>query len=53
VFCRPCLDWSERRCLLHRCVERGWIARQRDSRAVTITRAGAEQMREIFGVTLS
>jgi DNA-binding transcriptional ArsR family regulator len=62
VFCRPCLDWTERRyhlaghvgaCLLRHCVERSWITRQRDSRVVTITPAGAEQMREIFGPTLS
>ena len=62
VFWRPCLDWTERRyhlaghvgaCLLRPCVERGWITRRRDSRAVTITPAGAAQMREIFGVALA
>ena len=46
VFCRPCLDWSERRphlagrvgaALACRCFELGWIARQRDTRAVAIT----------------
>ena len=50
VFCRPCLDWSERRphiagrlgaALANRCLALGWIARQRDSRAVTITASGA------------
>jgi DNA-binding transcriptional ArsR family regulator len=49
VFCRPCLDWSERRphiagrlgaTLAARCFELGWIARQRDTRAVAITAAG-------------
>ena len=62
VFCRPCLDWTERRyhlaghvgaCLLRLCLDRGWITRQRDSRAVTITPAGATQMRAILGVTLA
>ena len=62
VFCRPCLDWTERRyhlaghvgaCLLRLCVDRGWITRHRDSRAVTITPAGAAQMRAIFGVALA
>ena len=62
VFCRPCLDWTERRyhlaghvgaCLLRLCLDRGWITRQRDSRAVTITPAGATQMRAVLGVALA
>jgi DNA-binding transcriptional ArsR family regulator len=62
VFCRPCLDWTERRyhlaghvgaCLLRFCLDRGWIARRRDSRAVTITPSGAAQMRTTFGVVVS
>ncbi len=59
AFCRPCLDWSERRphiagalgaALAARCFDLGWIARMRDSRAVTITRRGGEGLRESFGV---
>jgi DNA-binding transcriptional ArsR family regulator len=59
VFCRPCLDWSERRphiagrlgaALASRCLELGWIARQRDSRAVTISEAGIRGFAEIFGI---
>jgi DNA-binding transcriptional ArsR family regulator len=59
VFCRPCLDWSERRphiagrlgaALACRCLELGWIARQRDTRAVTITEAGREGFAEQFGI---
>jgi len=59
VFCRPCLDWSERRphiagrlgaALASRCLDLGWIARQRDSRAVTITAAGAHGFAEHFGI---
>lgn len=47
VFCRPCLDWTERRPHIGgvvgaaiACFEMGWIARIRGSRAVTITAAG-------------
>nr|WP_294514591.1 helix-turn-helix transcriptional regulator [uncultured Rhodopila sp.] len=61
VFCRPCLDWSERRphiagrvgaALATRCLELGWIARQRDSRAVTITAEGQSGFAERFGIRL-
>jgi hypothetical protein len=61
VFCRPCLDWSERRlhlagrvgaALACRCFELGWIARQRDTRAVAITPAGRDGFRETFGIAL-
>lgn len=60
-FCRPCLDWSERRphlagalgaALASRCFDRGWIGRIRDSRAVTITAKGERGFREAFGVNL-
>src|SRR5499426_2444120 len=46
IFCRPCLDWSERRYHLaghvgaeicRRCLELGWVKRERDTRAVSIT----------------
>jgi DNA-binding transcriptional ArsR family regulator len=61
VFCRPCLDWSERRphlagrvgaALACRCFDLGWIARQRDTRAVAITSAGRDGFRETFGIAL-
>ncbi len=61
VFCRPCLDWSERRphlagrvgaALACRCFDLGWIARQRDTRAVAITAAGRDGFRERFGIEL-
>jgi DNA-binding transcriptional ArsR family regulator len=61
VFCRPCLDWSERRphlagrvgaALACRCFELGWIKRQRDTRAVVITGAGREGFSCTFGITL-
>lgn len=61
VFCRPCLDWSERRphiagrlgaALSCRCFELGWIQRQRDTRAVAITDLGRAGFAEEFGVRL-
>ena len=61
VFCRPCLDWSERRphlagrlgaALACRCFELGWIARQRDTRAVAITAAGRAGFRDRFGIAV-
>lgn len=61
VFCRPCLDWSERRphiagrlgaALAERCFSLGWIQRRRDGRALTITPAGEEGFAHGFGVRL-
>jgi DNA-binding transcriptional ArsR family regulator len=49
VFCRPCLDWSERRYhiaglvgteICRCCLERGWLMRQRGSRAIRLTATG-------------
>lgn len=62
VFCRPCLDWSERRphiagrlgaALAGRCFELGWIERQRDTRALAITPAGRAGFGERFGVMVA
>lgn len=48
-LCRTCLDWSERRphiagqlgaALLDAVLERGWVARSPESRALRLTRAG-------------
>lgn len=59
AFCRPCLDWSERRphlagalgaALFCACLDRGWMRRTPGSRAVTITRAGAQALETHFGV---
>ena len=58
-FARPCLDWSERvphlagglgAAIADRCFELGWIARQRDSRAVTLTARGREGLDKLFGI---
>lgn len=59
LFCRPCLDWSERRPhlagvlgagLFTHALRQGWVARQRDSRALTVTPAGRQSFAETFGV---
>lgn len=61
LFCRPCLDWSERRphlagvlgaALCRRCEELGWIRRQRDTRAVAITVEGRSGFAERFGIRI-
>jgi len=58
VFCRPCLDWSERRYhiaglvgaeILQRCLALGWLVRARDTRALRLTAAGEAGLRETFG----
>jgi DNA-binding transcriptional ArsR family regulator len=58
-LCRLCLDWSERRphlagrlgaALCSHCLERGWIRRRADGRALDITPAGARAFHEMFGL---
>jgi DNA-binding transcriptional ArsR family regulator len=60
IFCRPCLDWSERRYhvagrvgaeICRRCVELGWLARERDTRALRITPAGQTGFEATFGLS--
>jgi Mn-dependent DtxR family transcriptional regulator len=61
IFCRPCLDWSERRYhvaghvgaeICRRCFELGWVQRRRDSRALRLTPAGVAGLAETFGVAI-
>lgn len=56
-FAASCLDWTERRdhlggalgaALAERLVDLGWIARKRNSRAVTVTEAGRRRLAEQF-----
>ncbi len=61
LFCRPCLDWSERRphlagavgiAIACRCFELGWVRKVDGSRAVAITPAGQQGLRQTFGISL-
>jgi DNA-binding transcriptional ArsR family regulator len=56
-FAATCLDWTERRdhlggalgaALAERLVDLGWIARKRNSRAVTVTETGRKRLTEHF-----
>ena len=59
VFCRPCLDWSERRPHLAGAVGAGlyrfflsrhWMRRSGDSRIVTLSPAGVTGLEKHFGI---
>jgi hypothetical protein len=61
TFCRPCLDWSERRyhvaghvgaAVWQRTMELGWFVRERDSRALRLTAIGAAGLLRTFGIDL-
>lgn len=61
VFCRPCLDWSERRFHLagrlgaricSHCFEQGWVRRRQASRAIDITPRGQAVLRDWLGMEL-
>jgi DNA-binding transcriptional ArsR family regulator len=61
-LCRACLDWTERRphiggaigaALTERWLALGWIARAKDSRAVTVTPTGEHGFRDSLGMTLA
>lgn len=61
VFCRPCLDWTERRphlggaigaALAIRCFDLGWVERMRDKRGLNITPKGERGLLEVFGLSL-
>lgn len=58
AFARHCIDWSERRphlagalgaAIAERFVDRGWVRRDRDSRAVALTEDGRAALARIFG----
>ena len=62
IVCRPCLDWSERRphiaglagaALGHVALERKWVERKRNSRALTVTRIGTNALKELFDIDLT
>jgi DNA-binding transcriptional ArsR family regulator len=61
IFCRPCIDWSERRphlagavgaALAQRLLALGWIVRVRDGRTLVITPMVRRNLERTFGVLL-
>ncbi len=59
IFCRPCLDWSERRhhvaglvgAEICRCrQDKGWLVRQCGGRALSLTATGRRGLRAAYGV---
>jgi DNA-binding transcriptional ArsR family regulator len=61
VFCRPCLDWTERRphiggavgaAIAGRCFELKWIERVSGSRALSITAAGRRGLMTMLELSL-
>jgi DNA-binding transcriptional ArsR family regulator len=59
LFCRPCLDWSERRphvagavgqAICRHCLDRGWVRRIPGSRALAITPKGTLGLRRAYGI---
>lgn len=59
IFCKPCLDWSERRphlagavgaAIMLRAFELNWVRRLDATRAVSVTPAGQQGFRQMFGV---
>jgi DNA-binding transcriptional ArsR family regulator len=57
AFCRPCLDWSERRyhvagsvgaAILRHCLDQGWLERRRGSRALKVTERGRTALAKTF-----
>jgi DNA-binding transcriptional ArsR family regulator len=61
-FCRPCLDWTERRphiagalgaALTKRCFDLGWTQRVKHSSAVIVTPPGQRGFSETFGIGVS
>ena len=61
VFCRPCLDWTERRphiggavgaALANRFFDLKWIERVRNGRALLITPAGRRGLLDAFDLSV-
>ena len=61
MFCRPCLDWSERRSHLAGRIGAAlakyffashWVRRRRDTRVVDITKAGDAGFQKLLGIEL-
>ncbi|MEO6625423.1 MAG: winged helix-turn-helix domain-containing protein [Burkholderiaceae bacterium] len=61
TYCRPCLDWSERRFhmagrlarhICSHCLERGWLLRRPESRALDISPTGQVALQRWMGLAL-
>jgi DNA-binding transcriptional ArsR family regulator len=61
IFCRACLDWSERRYhiggfvgaeICRRALELGWVTQRREARAIDVTSAGRRGLNDTLGVKL-
>jgi DNA-binding transcriptional ArsR family regulator len=61
AYCRPCLDWSERRphiagavgaAILSHALDRGWLRRLEETRALDLTPVGRRAFADTFGVRL-
>jgi DNA-binding transcriptional ArsR family regulator len=61
VFCRPCLDWTERRAHIggavgaafaQRCFDLKWIERIGDTRALAVTAAGRRGLKEALSLSI-
>ena len=59
LFCRLCIDWTERRphiagavgaALTRRCFDLGWTERLKYSGAVIVTASGKRGFRDTFGI---
>jgi len=62
IFCKPCLDWSERRYhlkgligvrILDRLLELGWLKRVSGSRALQLTSIGRTGLSDIFQIEIN
>ena len=62
IFCRPCLDWSERRYhlkglvgarILDRLLELGWLKCVSGSRALQLTSSGRAGLSEVFQIEIN
>ncbi len=60
-YCRPCLDWSERKShvagrlgamICAHCLDQGWLSRKAGARSLAITAAGAATLRDLLGLAL-
>src|SRR5216683_1709060 len=62
IFCKPCLDWSERRYhlkglvgarILDRLLELGWLKHVSGSRALELTSSGRAGLSEVFQIEIN